>query len=247
MPHSPPQLSLAYGLRFADLYTREGLVAIDQRFVEQLRERDAAAAERFLAARAAPKALAFAEHVLAWIADEPAHRDDLMAAERFAAWAAHTPEGRRRHREGVLFKPPQRVDPLNLVPVQTADGGGYSVHTLHHIRRREGFALTDPGTNLAGALDEANYCIWCHEQNKDSCSKGLKEKPPVPSGANAPLGRDPIFKKSPFGVPLAGCPLEERISEFHKIKSEGWAIGALAMIVIDSPTVCATGHRICND
>ncbi|HVJ11324.1 MAG TPA: FAD-dependent oxidoreductase, partial [Burkholderiales bacterium] len=41
--------------------------------------------------------------------------------------------------------------------------------------------------------------------------------------------------------------LEERISEFHKLKSEGWAIGALAMIVIDNPTVCATGHRICND
>jgi NADPH-dependent glutamate synthase beta subunit-like oxidoreductase/NAD(P)H-flavin reductase len=48
-------------------------------------------------------------------------------------------------------------------------------------------------------------------------------------------------------VPLAGCPLEERISEFHKLKTEGWAIGALAMIVIDNPTVCATGHRICND
>src|SRR5665213_3587584 len=55
------------------------------------------------------------------------------------------------------------------------------------------------------------------------------------------------FKKSPFGVTLAGCPLEERISEFHKLKTEGWAIGALAMIVIDNPTVCSTGHRICND
>src|SRR5260221_3384229 len=183
--------------------------------------------------------LAFAEHVLAWIADEPAHRDDLAAAERFAALASHTPDGRRRYRDGVLFKPPQRVDPLNLVPVQTADGGGYSVHTLHHIRRREGFALTDPGTHLAGALDEANYCIWCHEQAKDSCSKGLKEKPD-PAGAIH-------FKKSPFGVPLAGCPLEERISEFHKLKSESWAIAPLAMIVIDNPTVCATGHRICND
>ncbi|MGH9576374.1 MAG: FAD-dependent oxidoreductase, partial [Terriglobales bacterium] len=55
------------------------------------------------------------------------------------------------------------------------------------------------------------------------------------------------FKKSPFGVPLTGCPLEERISEFHKLKTEGWSIGALAMIVVDNPTVCATGHRICND
>ncbi len=50
-----------------------------------------------------------------------------------------------------------------------------------------------------------------------------------------------------FGVPLAGCPLEEKISEFQKVKSEGNAIGALAMITVDNPMVAATGHRICND
>ena len=183
--------------------------------------------------------LPFAEKVLEWMADESAHAPELALAERFSAWAAHTAEGRRRFRGGVLFKPPQRIDPLHLVPVQTDVSRGYSVHTLHHIRRREGFALTDPGMQLAGALDEANYCIWCHEQGKDSCSKGLREKP-------AEDGSAP-FKKSPFGVPLAGCPLEERISEFHKLKTEGWAVGALATIVIDNPTVCATGHRICND
>jgi NADPH-dependent glutamate synthase beta subunit-like oxidoreductase/NAD(P)H-flavin reductase len=183
--------------------------------------------------------LAFAQRVLEWTANEANHAAELAVAEKFAAWAAHTEEGRRHFRDGVLFKPPQRVDPLHLVPVVTDTSHGYSVHTLHHIRRREGFALTDPGTNLAGALDEANYCIWCHEQGKDSCSKGLKEKP-AEDGTIA-------FKRSPFGVPLAGCPLEERISEFHKLKTEGWAIGALAMIVIDNPTVCSTGHRICND
>jgi NADPH-dependent glutamate synthase beta subunit-like oxidoreductase/NAD(P)H-flavin reductase len=183
--------------------------------------------------------LVFATRVLEWIANEPKHAEDLAAAERFAAWAAHTPEGQRRYRSGVLFKPPRRVDPMNLVPVHTESKDGYAVHTLHHIRRREGFALTDPGTGRAGALDETHYCIWCHEQGKDSCSKGLKEKPGEDGRA--------AFKKSPFGVPLAGCPLEERISEFQKLKSEGWPVGALATIVVDNPTVCATGHRICND
>ncbi|HZZ93164.1 MAG TPA: FAD-dependent oxidoreductase [Usitatibacter sp.] len=183
--------------------------------------------------------LAFAEAILAWQADEPAHAKELAVAEQFAAWAAHTVEGQRRYRHGVLFKPPQRVDPMNLVPVQTDASRGYSVHTLHDLRPREGFQLTDPGTDLAGALDEANYCIWCHEQGKDSCSKGLRDKP-LDDGT-AP------FKKTVFGVPLNGCPLEERISEFHKLKTEGWAVGALAMIVIDNPTVCGTGHRICND
>jgi hypothetical protein len=113
------------------------------------------------------------------------------------------------------------------------------VHTLHHIRRREGFALTDHGTSLGGALDQSNYCIWCHEQGKDSCAIGLKEKP-AEDGTVA-------FKTSEFGVPLAGCPLEERISEFHKLKSEGWPISALAIITVDNAMVAATGHRICND
>ena len=101
---------------------------------------------------------------------------------------------------------------------------------------REGFGLTDAGTDLTGALDEANYCIWCHEQGKDSCSKGLREKAPAHE-----------FKKSVFGVPLAGCPLEEKISEFHQLKSRGTALAALAIICVDNPMVAATGHRICND
>ncbi|HSN22079.1 MAG TPA: pyridine nucleotide-disulfide oxidoreductase, partial [Usitatibacter sp.] len=191
--------------------------------------------------------LLFAQRVLEWLAEEPAHAGELALAERFCAWAAHTAEGRRRHRGGVLFKPPQRVDPFHLVPVQTDTSAGYSVHTLHHVRRREGFGLTDPGTQLPGALDEANYCIWCHEQGKDSCSKGLKEKPATGASPSPGAVVGDVFKKSPFNVPLHGCPLEERISEFHKLKSEGWAVGALAMIVIDNPPVCCTGHRICND
>ena len=55
------------------------------------------------------------------------------------------------------------------------------------------------------------------------------------------------FKRTVFGVTLAGCPLEEKISEFQKLLAEGWPIGALAMICVDNPMAAATGHRICND
>ncbi|HMA22395.1 MAG TPA: FAD-dependent oxidoreductase, partial [Gemmatimonadaceae bacterium] len=55
------------------------------------------------------------------------------------------------------------------------------------------------------------------------------------------------FKKSAFGVTLAGCPLEEKISEFQTLKAGGYPIGALATICVDNPMVAATGHRICND
>ena len=180
--------------------------------------------------------LDFANRVTAWLADEEANATQLEGAARYAAWAVSTPEGKAKHRAGVLFKTPPKLDFMRLVPVHTDDTRGYARHSLEHLRRRDGFALTDPGTDLAGALDEANYCIWCHEQGKDSCSKGLKEK--APSKA---------FKQTVFKVTLAGCPLEEKISEFHLVKTRGQPLAALAIICVDNPMVAATGHRICND
>ena len=46
---------------------------------------------------------------------------------------------------------------------------------------------------------------------------------------------------------LAGCPLDEKISEMNVVKQNGNPIGALAIVVIDNPMCAATGHRICND
>ncbi|HKA46217.1 MAG TPA: hypothetical protein VKF40_29770, partial [Burkholderiales bacterium] len=186
--------------------------------------------------------LAFARHVTDWQKDESEHATALDAALRYAAWATLSSEGRHKHRGGVLFKAPAKLDPQRLVPVIADPAREYTEYRLgpEHLRRREGFKLTDSGTDLAGALDETNYCIWCHEQGKDSCSKGLLEKGASGKGAAS-------FRKSPFGVILAGCPLEEKISEFQKAKSEGCAIGALAIIVVDNPMAAATGHRICND
>ena len=188
--------------------------------------------------------LAFARKVVEWQADKPLHAEILEVARQYAAWAVHSPQGRDKHRHGVLFKRPSPVDPMNLVPAavqREVDGVTTFRISPDHIRRRNGFALTDPGTDLRGALDQSNYCILCHAQKKDSCSTGLREKPT----AEAPTRV--TFKKSPFGVPLAGCPLEEKISEFHTLKNQGLSLGALAVIVVDNPMLAATGHRICND
>jgi NADPH-dependent glutamate synthase beta subunit-like oxidoreductase/NAD(P)H-flavin reductase len=191
--------------------------------------------------------LTFARHVQQWMEDETAHAGKLDCARRYAAWAFHTEAGRAAHRGDILFKEAHDIDHYNLVPTaQKTDADGYSVFTIKpaHIRRRNGFALTDDGTDLRGALDEANYCIWCHAQGKDSCSKGLKEKTPkdVP-----PLTGKAAYKKTVFSVTQAGCPLSEKISEFHQLKATGHAVAALAMIAVDNPMAAATGHRICND
>jgi NADPH-dependent glutamate synthase beta subunit-like oxidoreductase/NAD(P)H-flavin reductase len=186
--------------------------------------------------------LAYARHVGDWGRDESARASDIDIALRYAAWAVRTPEGRTLHKSGVLFKTPRKLDFLHLVPVEAETVHGISMWRLpeHRLRRRDGFSLTDPGTDITGGLDQAHYCIWCHEQQKDSCSAGMREKAPADASA-------PAFKQTQFGVKLAGCPLDEKISEFNKLRAEGWALGALAMICVDNPLVAATGHRICND
>ncbi len=186
--------------------------------------------------------IGFARQVLAWMEDEAAHAAQLDTAAQYAAWAVFSDAGRRAHGAGVLFQVPHKTDPEHLVPVETVERHGVTMMRLpehaHHERphhERQGFHLTDPGTDLTGALDEANYCIWCHNQGKDSCSRGLRDR------------KTGDFQKSAFGVTLNGCPLEEKISEMHVLKADGVPIGALAMVVVDNPMCAGTGHRICND
>ncbi|HEX5320643.1 MAG TPA: FAD-dependent oxidoreductase, partial [Stellaceae bacterium] len=180
--------------------------------------------------------LRYAERVAGWLDDEAANAAAIQAALRYGAWATLAPAGQERHRRGLLFKVPHRLDMNRLVPVETIERDGVTMLRLpeHDWRARDGFALTDAGTDTAGALDQANYCIWCHNQGKDSCSTGLKEK-------------DGGFKKSVFGVTLAGCPLDEKISEMNLVEARGYSLGALALVTVDNPMCAATGHRICND
>lgn len=136
----------------------------------------------------------------------------------------------------ACFKTPERIDFFNLVDVEhpleqlpEAMGG-----PPEKMRRRDGFKLTDRRYSEKQVLAEADYCILCHDRDKDSCSKGVIDK-------------DGSFKSNPLGIELKGCPLDEKISEMHALQLEGLSIGALAMIVVDNPMCPGTGHRICND
>ncbi|MBM3620545.1 MAG: pyridine nucleotide-disulfide oxidoreductase [Alphaproteobacteria bacterium] len=162
---------------------------------------------------------------------------DIEALTCYAAWALFAREGKARHRAGALFKQPHKLDFERLVPVETETVDGVVKMKLPKalMRPRDGFHLTDQGGDLAYALDHTQYCIWCHNQGKDSCSRGYKDRK---TGA---------FTRSPFGVTLAGCPLEEKISEMNLVKGQGFTLGALAIVAVDNPLCAATGHRICND
>jgi len=178
----------------------------------------------------------FFAHVSRWLENEAEHAAWLQVAASYAAWAALSPAGIRKHRHEVLFKVPHKLDQTHLIPLESIQVAGLSKLRLppDRWRNRQSFKLTDAGMDLSGALDQAHYCIKCHNQGKDSCSTGLKEK----TGD---------FKHSVFGVTLAGCPLDEKISEMNVVKQAGNTIGALAIVTIDNPMAAATGHRICND
>ena len=152
---------------------------------------------------------------------------DLLVHWSAAEWRAGKFDG------WASFRLPKPLVFDRLVPTVAIDehrvGGD-----PHHFRRRDAFHLTDPRATPRMVADQAHYCIYCHERQKDSCSHGFVEK-------------GGTFKPNPLGVPLAGCPLDEKIGEMNALRTDGAAIAALAIVMIDNPMCPGTGHRICND
>ncbi len=138
----------------------------------------------------------------------------------------------------ILFKEPAKTDVDHLVHHQVNERPGFQtwMAPLHDMRRRDGFKLTDRRMNGRQVLYEVDHCIYCHDRDADSCSKGMRQKKGVDG-----------FKVNALGVTATGCPLGEKISEMHVVKRQGDNIGALALVAIDNPMCPGTGHRICND
>jgi NADPH-dependent glutamate synthase beta subunit-like oxidoreductase/NAD(P)H-flavin reductase len=157
---------------------------------------------------------------------------EMDRVKRWCAAHVHHP----RYRDWVIFRFPETLDAMHLVHVvrPNSDFPEAMVGPEEELRRREGFKLTDARYNTREVLSEIHYCVLCHERDKDSCSKGIRDK----AGAVAP---------NALGVPLPGCPLDEKISEMHVLRKRGDALGALAIVTVDNPLCPGTGHRICND
>ncbi|WGJ62265.1 FAD-dependent oxidoreductase [Wolbachia endosymbiont of Frankliniella intonsa] len=169
----------------------------------------------------------FAEQVIRWLENKEDHKEEIELAAQYAAW-------RVKNKQSILFSIHRKIDHENLVSFFKKEVDEVEVLYSSKTKRRHGFDLTSEKVSLNKALDNAHYCIFCHKQNKDSCSKGLSNN-------------DNTFKQSPLKVELHGCPLEQKISEMNLVKSEGYSIASLAIVVIDNPLCAATGNRICND
>ncbi len=156
------------------------------------------------------------------------------ALQIFEQWSAIQFHGKTR--KWYSFKTPHPLDYQNLVHLKRPD---QKLHNIirgldKELRRRDGFKLTDDRGTQRDALAEIDYCLICHERDKDSCSTGLREKDGTP-------------KRNPLGIKTDGCPLDEKISEMHLMKRQGDSIASLALVTIDNPMCAGTGHRICND
>ncbi|WP_265021760.1 FAD-dependent oxidoreductase [Wolbachia endosymbiont (group A) of Icerya purchasi] len=169
----------------------------------------------------------FAEQVMHWFEDKENHKEEIELAAQYAVW-------RVKNKQSILFSIHKKIDHENLIPFSKKEVDKVKVLHSNEVKRRYGFDLTSKKVSLNKALDNAHYCIFCHKQSKDSCSKGL-------------INNDNTFKQSPLKVELHGCPLEQKISEMNLVKSEGYSIASLAIVMIDNPLCGATGHRICND
>jgi NADPH-dependent glutamate synthase beta subunit-like oxidoreductase/NAD(P)H-flavin reductase len=213
------------------------LAAVRQKKVPQV---DPAARKRAaeLAARARASGTAVAgprgesdEELLAWL-------ESLL--QTYALWCHARmirPQWRAAIAGWVSFHLPESLDYQNLVETERPfqHRPEERVGPPSRRRRREGFTLTDPRMTRREVLGQTHYCLLCHEREKDSCSTGFSD--PKTGG----------FQKNPLGVPLPGCPLDEKISEMHQLRREGDSVGALALVCIDNPMCPGTGHRICND
>ena len=163
-------------------------------------------------------------------------RSSLRLIEAWAAAHALRHDARERVKGWVSFRFPHPLNYEHLVQLERPEAELPELMRglTKNLRRRDGFKLTDRRYNAREVLEEVNYCLYCHERDKDSCSKGMRE-------------RDGSLKKNPLGIKLTGCPLDEKISEMHVLQRDGDPLAALAVVVIDNPMCPGTGHRICND
>lgn len=158
-------------------------------------------------------------------------RNVVQLLREYAAWAYYSDAGKQRHLKGFLFKKPEVINAKNKISSQKDEHG---VIASPVINSRAGFDLTDNGLTTSHAVDEAFYCIKCHDRGKDTCRTGFKTETAE-------------FKHDALGQPLSGCPLDQKISEMNVLFEHGQLIAALAVVTLDNPMVAATGHRICYD
>lgn len=157
-----------------------------------------------------------AESIVTWQSAPDKYQQELDIAAKYCAIMYYNNSSLE------LFDIPRSVNENNYI----------RQHRIQQLAQEAylGYNYRDHVSEGKAAM-HTKYCIYCHKQGKDSCSKGFHHINPE---------KYPKKEKD-------GCPLKQKISEMNFLKDMGLNIAALATIVIDNPMVASTGHRICND
>lgn len=161
--------------------------------------------------------LEFAQKVSGWLKEENKYQEYIDLAARYASLMAN-----KLNCNSILFAIPKK------------NNSSYNKKIIDQLKsyNNSGFNYISDEFDDNNALSQACYCIYCHNQDKDYCSKGKSNK---------------INTNYKHSEPNTGCPLKQKISEMNFLKARGFNIGALATVMIDNPLLVVTGHRICND
>ncbi|HJD55771.1 MAG TPA: FAD-dependent oxidoreductase [Rickettsia endosymbiont of Pyrocoelia pectoralis] len=197
----------------------------------------------------------FARQVIIWQQKEEDFVEELDIAAQYGAYRVydycHPVSSRglstgsskstntQKSRDNILFDLPQKLDQENLIDNKKI--------SKYQKNERLDFDYTDSFLNLDEALNHSHYCIYCHKQDKDSCSRGFIRHCEEQSIVAIQLKNKKDWIPWTSHGMTTGCPLKQKISEMNYVKARGFNLSALAIIVIDNPMVAATGHRICND
>ena len=171
----------------------------------------------------------FVDHVSKWLDDEPAHAEQLKVAAQYAAWAALVAGRTGEASRGRSFQAARRSSTRCIwCPSRRSRSTG--------ARRPSGF-IPRTGASAKGSHLPIPAPIWPARSTRRAIASSAttRARTVAPPAFGRKTGE---FKKSVFGVTLAGCPLDEKISEMHVVKQEGNPIGALA-IVDDRQSRCA--------
>lgn len=184
----------------------------------------------------------FAHYINELLNDPTEHAHALQEAKDYVHFALTHPIGQKRHIKHIIFHPPQPIDYDHLV--KTVENPSF---------HRDGFSFDDSTLSKAHTVTDAYYCLHCHKNEKDTCSKGMMPKAAAheqhqfSKTVNHKQQKPLLYAKNPLAVELSGCPLRQKISQMHYLYANGYTLSALAVAMIDNPLLPATGHRICND
>ena len=189
---------------------------------------------------------ALAEHVCRLLDKEKQEaalagvREALAAAETFTGAlmgdARRGPSSRYHAWPSLRVPMPVVHDKLVHVIRPKRDLASLAMGPVEHRRRRDGFKLTDPRMTPREVLAEVHYCIFCHDRDKDSCSKGL------------PAGDRRLQHESPRHPAGRGVRSTRRSPKRTSCRAAGRFAGRARAHHASTTRCCpGTGHRICND